>query len=295
MNINDDRLIIKYNMVNIDFLENSWFFQIIKMKKNEILFDEWEVDNNLYIIKKWELVIEKYTTTERNETKILAKLWEWEIFWEWSLSNSWPKQVKVSANINTILLKIEAKNDFENFLLKHTKSWVDLLSSIIYISNKRLLESNFLITSSYKINKNISEITDFNNKNLFDIFDDLSKTINSKYILYFEKHPVLDNYITMKYDTRKQWKLNDKIIQIDNNWLTQKIIEENNIDDSENSYIQKLKNKNQIIWYMLIWYWNENFTEWHKKAISSIAVSIAWFIKQKQYQEDNKKNDFYEI
>ncbi len=282
-------------MVNIDFLEKSWFFQIIKMQGNKLLFDEWEVDNNLYIIKKWELVIEKYTTSEKNETKVLAKLWEWEIFWEWSLSNSWPKQVKVSTSMETILLKIEAQNDFENFLLKHTKSWVDLLSSIIYISNKRLLESNFLITTSYKINKNISEITEFNNKNLINIFDDLAKTVNSKYILYFEKHPVLDNYLTLKYDTRKQWKLNDKIINIKSNWLTKEVLIENKIDDNENSYIQELVNKNQIIWYMLIWYWEEDFTEWHKKAISSISVSIAWFIKQKQYFDDNVKNDFYEI
>ena len=282
-------------MVNIDFLERSWFFQIIEMQENELLFDEWEIDNNLYIIKKLELLIEKYTTSEKNETKILAKLWEWEIFWEWSLSNSWPKQVKVSTSKETILLKIEAQNDFEDFLLKHTKSWVDLLSSIIYISNKRLLESNFLITTSYNINKNISEITEFNNKNLISIFDDLAKTVNSKYILYFEKHPVLDNYLTLKYDTRKQWKLNDKIININSKWLTKDVLLENKIDDNENSYIQELVNKNQIIWYMLIWYWEEDFTQWHKKAISSISVSIAWFIKQKQYFEDNVKNDYYEI
>lgn len=279
-------------MINIDFLENSWFFEIRKLNANELLFDEWEVDNNLYIIKSWELSIEKYTTTEKNETKVLAKLWDWEIFWEWSLSNSWPKQVKVVANKDTTLLKIEAQNDFEDFLLKHTKSWVDLLSSIIYISNKRLLESNFLITTSYKIQKNISEITDFNNKNLFSIFDSLAKTINSKYILYFEKHPVLDDYITFKYDTRKPWKLNDLIIKIEWNSINNELLEKYNIEDNENSYVQKLINKNEVVGCLLIWYWNEDFTESHKKAISSIAVSIAWFIKQKQYFEENKKSDY---
>ncbi len=279
-------------MINIDFLENSWFFEIKKLEANELLFDEWEIDDNLYIIKSWELSIEKYTTTEKNETKVLAKLWDWEIFWEWSLSNSWPKQVKVIANKDTVLLKIEAQNDFENFLLKHTKSWVDLLSSIIYISNKRLLESNFLITTSYKIQKNISEITDFNNKNLFSIFDSLSKTINSKYILYFEKHPVLDDYITFRYDTRRQWKLNDLIIKVNENWINNELLEKYNINDNENSYIQKLINKNEVVGCLLIWYWDEEFTESHKKAISSIAVSIAWFIKQKQYIEENVKNDY---
>jgi len=192
-------------MLNIEFLENSWFFQIKTLEAWEVLFDEWDIDNNLYIIKEWELSIEKYTTTDRTETKILAKLWNSEIFWEWSLWDSAPKQVRIKATKKTTLLEIEAKNSFEEFLLKHTKKWVDLLSSIIYISNKRLLEANFLITSSYKINKHISEINEFNNKNLFEILDELEKTINWKYVLYLEKNPVLENILILKYDSRYKW------------------------------------------------------------------------------------------
>jgi hypothetical protein len=69
-------------------------------------------------------------------------------------------------------------------------------------------------------------------------------------------------------------------------------LEKYNIEDNENSYVQKLINKNELVGCLLIWYWNEDFTESHKKAISSIAVSIAWFIKQKQYFEENKKSDY---
>ena len=98
-------------------------------------------------------------------------------------------------------------------ILKHTKKWVDLLSSIIYISNKRLLEANFLITSSYKINKHISEINEFNNKNLFEILDELEKTINWKYVLYLEKNPVLENILILKYDSRKPNQMQDMVFE----------------------------------------------------------------------------------
>jgi len=279
-------------MLNIDFLENSWFFQIITLEAWEVLFDEWDIDDNLYIVKKWELSIEKYIDDKKNETKILAKIWDWEVFWEWSLWNNWPKQVKIIANTKTSILSIEAKNSFEKFLLKHTKWWVDLLSSIIYISNKRLLEANFLITSSYKINKHISEINEFNNINLFEILDEFSKIIISDYVIYIEKNPVLENYVTLKYDSRKKWKMQQTIIDLKDWILDFEDFKREWINISWYNLIEELKNKNEIIWYLVIWNKEKNFDEAQKKSISIISVSIAWFIKQKQYFEEIKNKEY---
>lgn len=279
-------------MLNIEFLENSWFFQIKTLEAWEVLFDEWDIDNNLYIVKEWEISIEKYTNSDRNETKILAKLWNSEIFWEWSLWDSAPKQVKIRATKKTTLLEIEAKNSFEEFLLKHTKKWVDLLSSIIYISNKRLLEANFLITSSYKINKHISEINEFNNKNLFEILNELEKTINWKYVLYLEKNPVLENILILKYDSRYKLKMQENIIDLwDNIFDTDDLIKEW-IKLSKYNLIEELKNRNEVIWYLVIWDDKKTFDEWQKKSIWAIAVSIAWYIKQKQYFDENKNKEY---
>ena len=279
-------------MLNIEFLENSWFFQIKTLEAWEVLFDEWDIDNNLYIIKEWELSIEKYTTTDRTETKILAKLWNSEIFWEWSLWDSAPKQVRIKATKKTTLLEIEAKNSFEEFLLKHTKKWVDLLSSIIYISNKRLLEANFLITSSYKINKHISEINEFNNKNLFEILDELEKTINWKYVLYLEKNPVLENILILKYDSRHKWKMQENIIDLWDGILDMDDLRKDWIKLSKHNLIEELKNRNEIIWYLVIWDDKKVFDEWQKKSIWAISVSIAWYIKQKQYFDENKNKEY---
>jgi len=41
-------------MFNIELLENSWFFKIKTLEAWELLFDEWDIDNNLYIIKSCE-------------------------------------------------------------------------------------------------------------------------------------------------------------------------------------------------------------------------------------------------
>lgn len=277
-------------MIDINFLENSWFFQIKTLKKWEVLFYEWDIDDNLYIIKKWELFIEKYTNSDHIETKILAKLWDNEIFWEWALWESAPKQVKIVANTDTILIYIEAKKSFEDFLQKHTKKGIELLSSIIYISNKRLLESNFLITSSYKINKYISEITEFNNRNLFNIIDELSKTIDSDYVIYIEKNPVINDILTIKYDTRKEWKMQQLIFESWNKELEANIILEQWIILDKHNHIEKLINWNEIIWYLVIWNATKKFNDAQKKSITTVSVGIAWFIKQKQYFEENFEN-----
>jgi len=206
-------------MLNIQKLENSWYFETLELNAWELLFDEWEIDNNLYIIKFWELLIEKYTNNERNKTKKLATLKNNAIFWEWSINNSDPKQVKIVAKSDTILLKIDATNKLEEYIWEFTKDWIELLSQIIEITNKRLLEANYLVTSNYSISKEISELNEFNNKNLFKIIKDFEKTIDANYIIFLEKNPILENYLSLKFDSRIENKMQNLTIELDNNTL----------------------------------------------------------------------------
>ncbi|MDD3794013.1 MAG: cyclic nucleotide-binding domain-containing protein [Candidatus Gracilibacteria bacterium] len=279
-------------MININFLENSGFFKIKTLEAGELLFDEGDIDNNLYIVKSGELSIEKYTTNEKKESKILAVLGNGEIFGEGSIGGGGKKQVKILANKKTVLLLIEATNGFEKFLLKHTKHGVDLLSSIIYISNKRLLESNFLLTSSYKINKDISEINDFNNRSLFNILDEISKIIFSDYVLYFEKNPVLNNIFTLKYDSRNKGKMGQDIIDLKDFKFNISNLKKQGVNLSKNNILEELKNGNEIIGYLVIGNEKNDFDESQKKSIGIISVSIAGFIKQKQYFEENRDKEY---
>ena len=158
------------------------YFKSKSLKTWEILFDEWEIDKNIYVVEKGKVKVEKYFSSEKKEKKLLAVLWKNSIFWEGSIFNNHPKEVVISAIWETKLYFINSK-DFRNFVKENTEIAVDFLSQIINLSNKRLLEANFLLTSNYKISKMISEEIEFSNKNLFDIIDEFCSIIKAKYIL----------------------------------------------------------------------------------------------------------------
>ena len=62
-------------------------------------------------------------------------------------------------------------------------------------------ESNYLITSTYKISTEIINLNKITSKSIFDLITKLRDTVRVDYILYFEKNPVMDNYLILKYDT----------------------------------------------------------------------------------------------
>lgn len=279
----------------LDFVLNNKYFEEVTLENSGVLFDEGDLDNNLYIIKSGSLSIQKYTTTDKTESKQLAILNKWEIFWEWALKKSEPKQVKIIALTNTVLYKINAHNWVQSFIKEFPKEWVELLTEIIDSSNKRLLESNFLVTSNYQMSKVISEISLYDNKNLFMIIDNFKKIVWAEYILYFERNPVIENYTSLKYDTRKKWKMQSNLIELVNWEFDINKLEEEWIIIEKFNYIEKLKNKNKVIWSLVIWEKENNFSEWQKKAISSISTLIAWVVKQKQVYEDEKNREMNRI
>jgi hypothetical protein len=270
----------------LDFILNNKYFKEITLEKSGVLFNEWDLDNNLYIIKSWSLSIQKYTTIEKDEIKQLAILNKWEIFWEWALKKSEPKQVQIVAIEDSVLYKIDAKEWIKWFISEFPKEWIELLNEIIDTANKRLLESNFLVTSSYQMSKTISELDKYNNKNLFIIIDKFEKIIWSKYILYLEKNLVIEKYVTIKYDSRINWKMLNNIIELKNNVLDIDIIKKEWILLEKFNHIEPLKNKNETIGFLIIWEWENNLSEWKKKAITFIWVLIAWYIRQKMLYEE---------
>ena len=200
----------------------------------------------------------------------------------------WNKYFK-SAIWETKLYFIKSK-DFRNFVKENTEIAVDFLSQIINLSNKRLLEANFLLTSNYKISKMISEEIEFSNKNLFDIIDEFCSIIKAKYIIYVEINQVLENYATVSYDSRIQWKLLDKVVELKNSKIDLENLKE--FEVWEKNMILELKNGNKIIWFFIIWEDEKvEFSESQKKSINSIWVLLAGFIKQKQYFQNEKNKE----
>ena len=265
------------------------YFKSKSLKTWEILFDEWEIDKNIYVVEKGKVKVEKYFSSEKKEKKLLAVLWKNSIFWEGSIFNNHPKEVVISAIWETKLYFIKSK-DFRNFVKENTEIAVDFLSQIINLSNKRLLEANFLLTSNDKISKMISEEIEFSNKNLFDIIDEFCSIIKAKYIIYLEINQVLENYATVSYDSRIQWKLLDKVVELKNSKIDLENLKE--FEVWEKNMILELKNGNKIIWFFIIWEDEKvEFSESQKKSINSIWVLLAGFIKQKQYFQNEKNKE----
>jgi len=69
-------------------------------------------------------------------------------------------------------------------------------------TKKRVVDLDNYIVSVYEIDKFISEISIYNNSSLFKLITKFNEIINSEFILYIEKNLVVENYFTLKYDTR---------------------------------------------------------------------------------------------
>lgn len=277
-------------MLNIEKYKKNNLFKLFILKQNEVLFEEWDIDNNIYIIEEWNLQVEKYINKNKNETKVLAILTSWSIFWEGSLSNSNPKEVRIVAQNEVSLLKISV-DDFEQFILQDSKSWIKLLSEIIEVSNKRLLESNLLLTSNYNLSKYVAEIEEFNYKAIFSIFDEYVINLDADKLIYIEKNPVIETFAKIKYNSKDKWLMLNEIIELKNWKINLENIEE---IKNKNYIISPLINKRKIIWFIILisekW-----FTEWQKKIISSTWTMLAWIIKQRQYFEEIKSTVYTEI
>ena len=276
------------NMLDIIFLKSTWFFKEISLEKGDLLFDEWELNDNIYIILTWELLIEKYTTNKKNETKILWKLIKNDIFWEWALNDNKPKEVKIVSSSKTYLIYISAKKEFDRFSKKHPEESMKLLKYIIYLSNKRLTESNYFITANYKISKEILNLKSIDNKSIFWLIDKIEDIVVVDYILYLEKNIVMENYLTMKYDSRIKGKMLDKVIEITNNKLD--LLE---LKLSEISYfISELNFWENHLWYLIFFKKDALFSDNSKKILTSISIWVSWVIKQKQLLEEQRDKDF---
>lgn len=275
-------------MLDINKLKESWYFKEVVLEKWEVLFNEWDFDDNIYIVLAWELSVSKYTSKAKDELKTLAFLNTNDAFWEAALNSSNKKEVNIIANRKTILLSINAKEWLEKFWEKYQTEALNLLKYIIYLSNKRLSESNYLITATYKISKEILELQDVNYKNIFLLIESIKEIICVDHIIYYENNPVMENYIILKYDTRKKGKLLNEVKELTNNKLDllDLVIENYQI------HTQKLSIWSNSLWYLVFLKKDYKFNESDKKVLAIAATSISGLIKQKQLLDEQRDKDY---
>jgi len=280
-------------MLNIDFLQSSGLFETVSLKKGDVIFDEWEIDNNLYIVVSWKVDVVKYTTSERSSIKKLATLVKMDFFWEAGLSTQdEPKKVKLLASSDSELLKIHASEWMEKFIEKYPSEWLWLLKHIIYITNKRLNRNNRQIAADYELNLEINNILKVTLRSIFHIIDRIKAIIECDYIVFFEHNMAIEDYYTLKYDTRSSLGFKDISLEIKDPENPHILKDIEGIDFSPFNTIVKLSIGERKLGFLVVWRKNNIFNENEKNMLVSMGNSLSWIIKQKETLEEERNKSY---
>jgi len=138
-------------------------------------------------------------------------------------SLKYPNEIKklyeyIIVSLNNRVLYLNERIDKMIFAtdFSFNKNLLDLDNRV----KNRIKELDNYIVSVYEIDKFISDLVIFDNKNLFKLINKFNEVINSEFIVYLEKNQVLDNFYTLKYDTRFPGKMLDDVIEFeDENYI----------------------------------------------------------------------------
>ncbi len=111
----------------------------VKIKKGDVVFEEGEIGDAMYIILSGEAAILKTVDREKKDYKSLGIVAEGEIFGEMTLFDMMPRSATVKARKNLSLIKI-SNASFQSFLVEDTKSAAIVLYEFVAILARRLRE-----------------------------------------------------------------------------------------------------------------------------------------------------------
>lgn len=280
--------------IYIDTLEESPFFEKVFLNKWDVLFDQGDIDNNLYVIKSWLISIERQPWKE-DTLPIQLSILKWiSFFGEWSFDRTiTTKESKVIALSKSELIKIDVKKNFKKFVEEFPTIWYEILQHIIIETNKRLKDVSKLFASSWEIEQKIKKLKEVDSKEVFDIIDKIKNIVEADYILYFEKHAIVQNILTLKYDSRKPWKMLDLIFE--RRWYfldLDELYEKVNIPKEDQLIINKISIWEEVYGFLIIWREKNTFSDSDKKMIYWVSNSLAWIVKKYILDKENKHKSF---
>lgn len=276
---------------NMDIFEKNNLFKKQSLNKGEYLIKSWEIDNNLYFVKSWTLSVEKQISDNKSRQLWIIKTWEF--VWEWWFSKDVKKEVSVLALSKVEVLKIDLIWEFKKFMEFFPELSFEILKFIILETNKRLSEVNRLFTASSEIEEVINNLKKVDWKSIFNLIEKIKDIVDSDYILYFEKHEVINDILTLKYDSRTPWKILDIIFE--RKWYfldLDELYEKANIWKDDQVIINKVSIWEEVYGFLILWREKRTFSFWDKKIISWISNSLSGVIK-KYLQDKENKNKVY--
>jgi CRP-like cAMP-binding protein len=279
-------------MIALENLKSSGHFKKISLKKWDVLFAQWDVDYNLYIVYDGELCVQKEISSQKWEFKTLWLLGIWNIVWEASLSHDKPKEVWIIANRETTLLSIAWKTAFPEFVSKFPRDGYALLTTIIDIANTRLLRANSELTANYEVNIAISKIKDISLSSIYKLLLVFESILWVDQIMYFEKNFVMDEYYKLRYDSKNEKSMRNTIIKFQDEKLDFEKLKEKNIEISKYKRYIKLSLWAENYWFILIGRNQKDFHENEEKLLKNTAASFVAIIHQKRILDDIKNKNY---
>jgi hypothetical protein len=99
--------------------------------------------------------------------------------------------------------------------------------------------------------------------------------------LYFEKHTIMENFLTLRYDTRQSNKMLDLVFE--RKWYfldLDELYEQANIKQEDRVVINKINIGDEVYWFLILWRESRTFSGSDKKIFISVANSLAWILKK---------------
>jgi len=140
-------------IINNPKLKN--FFIEKRYNPGDIIFNEGDTSNSLYLIEKGDVLIEKATNREKTEFKDLAIISDYNILGEISLFENTPRTARAKA-LTQVIAKEITKEKFFEIMKNEPEISFNFFSFIIKTLSERILHTSKELTLLYDISKNLS-------------------------------------------------------------------------------------------------------------------------------------------
>ena len=184
------------------FLESfDHFFKKKKqdIAKGEVLFSPGE-NPYFYIVASGALAIFRITPT--GEKKEIGRAYKGSFLGEGVLFGRTQKDTEAIAHGDGTSVIALTKEEITLLESENPKKLLELYKYIVEVTNSRLLEVGKELAMTYEMTEKINTLSKSGELGFRDIIDYVTKSLTVDYIIYAEKHPIVQDLIIYKYNSR---------------------------------------------------------------------------------------------
>lgn len=168
------------------------------LSDKEHVFDVGE-DPNFYIITSGSVIILRDTAT--GEKKEIGRAYAGSFLGEGVLFGRMQKETSaIAAGERTEVVAITLE-DLKFLEERSAKDVVELYRHVLETTNFRLLEAGKELANLYELTEKINELSQNREQGFINIVKYLKRALRTKYIIYVERHPVVQELYVYKFNS----------------------------------------------------------------------------------------------